>query len=292
MDQDTQRRARHEFDEMVRDIRPDLHRYCARLVGSAIDGEDVVQDALARAYYQLSQPGGVEDLRGWLFRVAHNRAIDYLRRYDVRFGEELGGEEPAPHEGDPVEQRELAALGLSYFTKLTPTQRSCVILKDVLGYSLDQVSGILDLSVPAIKGALHRGRASLRRIAAAGVDARDAPLVLSPDESRQLERYVSLFNARDFDGLRDVLADDVRLDLVGRFQARGAEDVSGYFGRYGEAPEFIARAAVVEGHAAVLVSDTLGGDYGVLVSWDGERVRRIRDYRYARYVFAALLSTP
>ncbi len=178
----------------------------------------------------------------------------------------------------------MARLGLSYFTKLTPTQRSCVILKDVLGYSLEQLSDILDLSLPAIKGALHRGWAGLKRLVDAGTA--DRPPELSSVEQAQLARYVELFNARDFDALRELLADDVRLDLVGRFQARGAEPVGGYYGRYSEAASFAARPGVVEGRPAVLVNDQLGTDYFILIAWDNGRVRRIRDYRYARHVLA------
>ncbi len=73
-------RARAEFDELVSEIRPELHRYCARMTGSVIDGEDVVQDALAKAYNALATTSQVSNMRGWLFRIAHNKAIDHLRR--------------------------------------------------------------------------------------------------------------------------------------------------------------------------------------------------------------------
>src|SRR3954463_10070105 len=75
--------------ELVSGIRPDLHRYCARLTGSVIDGEDIVQETLAKAYYQLSSTLGMPDLRPWLFRVAHNAAMDFLRRADRRLAEPL-----------------------------------------------------------------------------------------------------------------------------------------------------------------------------------------------------------
>ncbi len=65
------------------------HRYCARTTGSIADGEDVVQDTLARAYYELSELKELPALRPWLFRIAHNRALDYLRRYERRMGEPL-----------------------------------------------------------------------------------------------------------------------------------------------------------------------------------------------------------
>ena len=81
--------GRREFLALVADVRPELHRYCARMTGSIADGEDVVQDTLARAYYALSELKELPPLRPWLFRIAHNRAIDYLRRYERRMSEPL-----------------------------------------------------------------------------------------------------------------------------------------------------------------------------------------------------------
>ena len=92
MDFEVLAKARADFDARVANVRPQLLRYCARMTGSAVDGEDIVQEALAKVYFRLPQLGHVENLRAWLFRVAHNKALDYLRRYDVRFGETLEGE--------------------------------------------------------------------------------------------------------------------------------------------------------------------------------------------------------
>ena len=229
MDFEALAKARADFDALVADVRPQLLRYCARMTGSAVDGEDIVQEALAKVYFRLPQLGHVENLRAWLFRVAHNKALDYLRRYDVRFGETLEGELPAHTEDSPLDAAEVAEWGLSHFVRLTALQRSCVILKDVLSYRLEEISEILDVSVPSIKGALHRGRASLRRQTAE--DAPPAP-ALPPEQAALLGRYVALFNARDFDALRAMLAEDVQLELVGMTEKSGAADVGGYFNNY------------------------------------------------------------
>src|SRR3954464_10112783 len=77
--------AREQFLTMVGEIRPQLHRYCARLTGSVIEGEDIVQDTLAKAFYQLSQAAEVPPLRPWLFRIAHNAALDFLKSHGRRF---------------------------------------------------------------------------------------------------------------------------------------------------------------------------------------------------------------
>ena len=286
MDLESLSKARAEFDELVRDVRPQLLRYCARMTGSAVDGEDIVQEALAKVYYRLPQLGHVENLRAWLFRVAHNKALDHLRRYDVRFGEPLEGEVPVRVEEAPLEAAELAEWGLSYFIRLTALQRSCVILKDVLSYRLDEIPEILDVSVPAIKGALHRGRASLRRLATA-TDAQPAPM-FPEDQADMLRRYLTLFNARDFDGLRDMLAEDVRLELVEKVERSGAADVGHYFDNYSRQAGVRFELGVVDGRPAILARERPEEppSYCLFVRFRDGRVQAIRDYRYARHVFA------
>src|SRR6186713_1113101 len=73
--------AREQFMALVGEVRPELHRYCARLTGSVIDGEDIVQETLGKAFYALSMTPEVPPLRPWLFRIAHNTAIDFLRSH-------------------------------------------------------------------------------------------------------------------------------------------------------------------------------------------------------------------
>src|SRR3954467_4419325 len=71
------------FLETVAALRPALHRYCARMTGSVTDGEDVVQEALFEAYRKLDQFDESRPLKPWLFRIAHNRCIDFLRQKGV-----------------------------------------------------------------------------------------------------------------------------------------------------------------------------------------------------------------
>src|SRR4051795_7700625 len=77
--------AREQFLAMVGGVRPELHRYCARLTGSIIEGEDIVQDTLAKAFYALSLSPEVPPLRPWLFRIAHNAAIDFLKSHGTKY---------------------------------------------------------------------------------------------------------------------------------------------------------------------------------------------------------------
>ena len=120
---------------------------------------------------------------------------------------------------DTVTSRQIAAASLRTFMRLPLAQRSSVILSDVLGCSLSEVCEIMDLSLPAAKAALHRGRAQLRAIAA---EPEDAPLPKLSDADRaRLGAYVAHFNARDFDAIRAMIADDVRLELVNKSKLAG-----------------------------------------------------------------------
>src|SRR5215813_11004199 len=197
-----------EFEELIQNIRPELHRYVTHMIGSVVDAEDVVQETLVKAYDSLALLNAQSNVRGWLFRVAHNKAIDLLRR-DTHEPLELLDDYPMIAEPDqPLEEKELAAFALSMFLQLAPRQRSCVILKDVLDYSLAEISEMLDATVPEIKAALHRGRTRLRELSIT-VEVSTPPL--DEHEQELLMRYVDRFNARDFESLQRMLTDDVQL---------------------------------------------------------------------------------
>jgi RNA polymerase sigma-70 factor (ECF subfamily) len=286
--------AQTEFEELIKDVRPELHRYVTRMVGSVIDAEDVVQEALVKAYNSLSMLTPESNLRGWLFRIAHNKAIDHLRRYKDE-PMELLDEYPSAVEPDqPLEEKELAALALSVFLKLAPRQRSCVILKDVMGYSLVEISEFLNATVPEIKAALHRGRTRLRELART-VEA-SAPM-LDEHERELLARYVDRFNARDFDTVRAMLADELQLDLFGRLNTRESAEIGNrYFPKYGQADDWHLALGMVEGRLAILVYDphevSQQPTYFMLITWDADHISHIRDYRYVRYVMRDVEIVP
>src|SRR5438477_955376 len=179
-------------------MRPKLHRYCARMVGSVIDGEDVLQDALIKAVESYVSAGAIGNPEGWLFKIAHNTALDFLRRRNrqqaLRSGEEV---DMIADPADTISSREIASASLRTFMRLPVAQRSSVILTDVLGCSLKEVCDVLDFSLPAVKAALHRGRAQLRELADEPDDL-PHPKLSDADRDR-LTAYVSHFNARDFD---------------------------------------------------------------------------------------------
>lgn len=118
------RLTRERFATLVAEIRPELHRYCARMTGSIADGEDVVQDTLARAYYALAELDEVPPLRAWLFRIAHNRAVDLNRRYDRRNLEidDAAAVDPALDPEDTLARAEALHAAVSRFVELAPAQ--------------------------------------------------------------------------------------------------------------------------------------------------------------------------
>jgi RNA polymerase sigma-70 factor (ECF subfamily) len=276
-----------DIDALLAAMRPKLHRYCARMVGSVIDGEDVLQDALIKAVEASASAGGIGNAEGWLFRIAHNTALDFLRRRNrqeaLRSSEEV---EMIVDQLDAVESRQIAATSLRTFMRLPVAQRSSVILMDVLGCSLQEICAVMDFSLPAAKAALHRGRTRLSELAGEPDDA-PSPMLSQADRTR-LGAYVDHFNARDFDAIRDMIADDVRLDLVNKTRLSGKAEVSRYFGNYSKAHDWHLAPGLVEGRPAILVFDpdklSARPAYFMLLQWDGGKVAAIRDFRHAPYI--------
>ncbi|HVO17447.1 MAG TPA: sigma-70 family RNA polymerase sigma factor [Alphaproteobacteria bacterium] len=278
---------REAIDRFLGEIRPKLHRYCARMTGSVIDGEDVVQETLVKAMAALPRVETVVHLERWLFRVAHNAALDFLRRR-ARQEARLADDDPAMliDTQEAADRAQIAAASLHTFMRLPVAQRSAVILKDVLGYSMHEIGGFLETSLPAVKAALHRGRARLRELAQEPDDT--PPPVLDGAEQALLAAYVERFNARDFDAVRDMLADEARLDLVNRHRLDGRREVGKYFANYGKIEDWHLAVGLVDGRPAVLVFDRDEPEgrpiYFVLLGWAGGKIALIRDFRYARYV--------
>jgi len=275
------------LDGLLAEMRPQLHRYCARMVGSAIDGEDVLQDALIKAVESFSPQGGIGNPRGWLFRIAHNTALDFLRRRNrqeaLRSAEEV---DMIADPADTVGSREIAGASLRTFMRLPLAQRSSVILMDVLGCSLKEVCEVMDSSLPAVKAALHRGRDRLRELAAQPDDLPHPEL--SKAERDRLGAYVARFNAHDFDAIRAMIADDVRLELVNKTRLNGKAEVSRYFGNYAGVTDWHLVPGLVEERPAILVFDpdqpNAPPKYFMLLQWSGGKVADIRDFRHAAYV--------
>lgn len=280
--------ARHaQLLALADELRPELHRYCARLMGSVIDGEDVVQDTFTRAVAALAELEEDAPMRAWLFRIAHNRALDLLRGRAVRTTEpiEAASEVADPASPDPVEmlmRQEAVKTAVSRFAELPTLQRSVVILKDVLDEQLSEIAALLDLTVDAVKGHLARGRARLREI-----NAQAATLTEARPVSAAVTRYVTLFNRRDWDGLRALLADDVKLVQSTYPPRAGAADVGMFFGIYSRSAPVRLAAAWLDGREVIAVYEdphAVKPSYLMWLEWRDGRISFIRDYKYVRYV--------
>jgi RNA polymerase sigma-70 factor (ECF subfamily) len=278
--------SRLAFEKKLGELRPKLHRYCSRMASSVVDGEDLVQEVLVKALEAF--PGKqINSLESWLFRVAHNAAVDFLRRR--RRQEDMRSKEDPDMTIDTTASamdRHVAAASLRTFMHLPIAQRGCTILMDVLGYPLREVADITGLSVPAVKAALHRGRIRIHDLASEPDDS--VPPALSQGDLRRLTNYVDRFNARDFDAVRDMLADDVRLELVARTRVEGRQQVSKYFHNYSGVHDWCFVPGLVDRRPALLVVDpndpAVPPSYFILLEWADDDVASIRDFRHARYV--------
>ena len=284
-----------EINRFFGEIRPKLHRYCARMTGSSVDGEDVVQEALMKAMAALPATDAILRLESWVFRIAHNTALDFLRRRARR--DALHADEDPDMIADPANDTDrdlVAAASLHTFMRLPVAQRSSVILKDVLGYSLGEIANFLEISVPTVKAALHRGRERLRTLADEPDDT--PPPALADGERALLAAYVERFNAGDFDGVRAMLADEVRLDLVNRRRLARRPEVEKYFTNYAHVADWRLVPGLVDGRPAALVYDRDEPDgapiYVILLAWTDGKVALIRDFRYARYILDGATLQP
>lgn len=278
--------AHAEFEQLVNNVRPKLHRYCARMTGNAVDGEDIVQDALMKALAALPNVGVLDNPEGWLFRIAHNTALDFLRRRTrgpVMEHEDTLERIAAPDSSD--HDHEAATMSLRTFMRLPALQRSAVILKDVLGHSLEEVASITGASEAAAKSALQRGRVSLRQIAREPADV--ALPMLSDALRARLITYVEGFRIGDFDTVRAMLADDVKLDLVAKLRKQGKSQVGEYYTAYAAARQWVYAAGIADGLPAMVVYDRNVSletpAYFVALGFVEDRVVSVHDFLYARY---------
>jgi RNA polymerase sigma-70 factor (ECF subfamily) len=292
-------RARDAFDRLVVDLRPKLHRYCARMTGSVIDGEDVLQEALLKAIQSARCTGSVAHPQAWLFRIAHNTTVDFLRRrarQAARLGELTDEILELADVTDEIAQHQAIAASLRLFMQLTTVERSSVILKDVLGCPLREVAEVMAVTLPAVKAALHRGRLHLRELARQPEDL--PPPILSERERRLLTAYIDRFNARDFDAVRHMVGEDVRLELVGRAVKRGRAEVAPFLGKEAATHRgWTLSLAFVDRQPAVLVCPpepaTASRRYPVLLGFEDQMIATIRDYRHTAYMLdeAEILPT-
>ncbi len=224
-----------ESVEQLEQHRPVLTGHCYRMLGSAMDADDAVQETMVRAWKGLQRFDGRSSLRTWLCRIATNVCLDALadRARRVRpveegtFGnvgdmletrprthwlEPIPDARVVPLDLDPAERVALRqSIRLAFVAALQvlpPKQRAALLLTEVLGWSASEVADALELTVPAVNSALQRARASL---AARELD--EVWPVLSATEAVVVDEYVRAFEHYDVDALTALLRDDATLSM-------------------------------------------------------------------------------
>ncbi len=245
--------------------RPELTGYAYRMLGSAFEAEDAVQEAMVRAWRGYGRFEGRAALRSWLYRITTNVCLDMLKSRERRARPmEIGplrtpagplGEPrpeatwllPAPDQRvlpaadtlDPAElavQRESVQLAfMAALQHLPAKQRVVLILREVLQWKAAEVAELLDTSVPAVNSALQRARATLAELqppsggAASAGPGVTAESELDPADAGLLARYVDAFERYDMDALVALLAEDATLSMPPYdMWLRGAEHIRGW----------------------------------------------------------------
>jgi RNA polymerase sigma-70 factor (ECF subfamily) len=279
--------AHQAFVDLVAEVRRELFKYCSRMTGSIFDGEDIVQETLAKAYAALGTMVEAPPLKPWLFRIAHNAAMDFLKRYE-RKHVTLAAEPPeVADEDESSVDPELVEAALTRFVALPALQRSAIALKDVLGHSLAETAATMNTSISAVKAALVRARVNLAATpaSAAAPPAHEA----SAEELVQLQRYAALFNDRNWDALRTLMGEESRLEVVTRARRRGAAAAE-YYTRYAEVAqpeELRAEVGWIDGKPVIAMyrpASSTVPSYFILIEWNGDQVTFIRDFRYVPYI--------
>ena len=222
------------FRELIDPYRRELQAHCYRILGSVQDAEDVLQEALLAAWRSIGRFDG-RSLRAWLYRIATNCCLNYLRGQSRRpqpagLPEQGAGRaglvpsdepwwlEPYPDDLDNLtpgpearyDTRESIALSfVAGLQHLPPQQRVVLVLRDVLGFSAAEAADILGTTRTAVNSALIRARAGLRP----DRDPHDVPAPKSAAEAAIVDRFVSAFERLDLEELVALLTDDARLTM-------------------------------------------------------------------------------
>jgi RNA polymerase sigma-70 factor (ECF subfamily) len=279
--------SEQNLERILRDLRPKLHRFCSRMVGSVLDGEDLVQETLAEAFIHLSSLRDATRLEPWLFRIAHHTCVDFIRRERRQIVLDAPAE-PITEPSEPIDEPLAMFVGI-----LPPKERAAVLLKDVLDYHLDEVAEIIESTVGGVKAALHRGRGKLR-----GADAEAPPPVrLDVSQRALLDAYVDRFTRRDWDGLRALIQADARLELVGVAAGTMRDVGKNYFSNYLGLPvDWRFTVQAIDGEVIAVHERRIDGDWrawsAIRLWWQDGKVARIRDYVHVDYLLTQALVFP
>ncbi|MGW0754889.1 RNA polymerase subunit sigma-70 [Streptomyces sp. NPDC002814] len=219
----------------------ELRVHCYRLLGSYDEAEDLTQETFLRAWRARETLDGVDNPRAWLYKIATNACLDFLRKQNRRptpyepvpgmdsgdgpppprlpwlqpFPDDQLPEAPAPqHEPDEqaVASETLELVFLTAIQQLPPRQRAAVILRDVAGWSAQETAELLDTSVPSANSAVQRGRSTLRQALPGRREDWSAPAP-GAEELALLQRYLDAFARTDIDAMVELVREDIVLTM-------------------------------------------------------------------------------
>jgi RNA polymerase sigma-70 factor (ECF subfamily) len=227
-----------ELEPQLEEHRVELTAYCYRMLGSAFEAEDAVQETLLRAWRGLDRFEGRAALRSWLYRIATNVCLDMAsarqrRARPIDLGPASSADaglgpplpesawlEPIPDArvmpsgGDPAEvalARESVRLAfVAALQHLPPRQRAVLVLREVLRWKADEVAELLGSTVASVNSALQRARSTL---AASNLSSTDPAGPMDEKQRSLLARYVDAFERYDLDALTALLYEDAKWSM-------------------------------------------------------------------------------
>ncbi|MEE1756199.1 sigma-70 family RNA polymerase sigma factor [Streptomyces sp. SP18CS02] len=243
-----------DLDSQLEKYRTELTGYCYRMLGSAFEAEDAVQDTMVRAWRSFGTFEGRSSLRSWLYRIATNVCLDALNagnrrarpmdltaatpvaqaqlhaRPEITWLEPVPDGRVLPSVADPAEtavSRETVRLAfVAALQHLPPKQRAVLILREVLAWKASEVAELLSTSVASVNSALQRARATLAQSQPARSDAADP---LDKDQQELLKRYVAAFEGYDMAALTALLHEDATMSMPPYdLWLRGHDDIVGW----------------------------------------------------------------
>jgi RNA polymerase sigma-70 factor (ECF subfamily) len=249
--------------EQLEQYRVELRGYCYRMLGSAFDADDAVQEALVKAWQAFDRFEGRASVRSWLYRIATNVCLDTLRSRERRalpmdlsmpvpastapgepvpdaiWVEPVPDADVVPREGDPAQravfQDTVRLAFVAALQTLPARQRAVLILREVLCWQASEVAELLDTSVASVNSALQRARAT---IGASNLDAEHRAQPLSESDQVLLSRYVEAFEAYDIPSLVKLLHEDASISMPPlALWLKGREDLSGWYLGFGKGCE-------------------------------------------------------
>ncbi|MEU9100779.1 sigma-70 family RNA polymerase sigma factor [Streptomyces sp. NPDC048361] len=252
--------AAADLDVRLEEHRRELTGYCYRMLGSAFEAEDAVQDTLVRAWRSIDKFEGRSSLRSWLYRIATNVCLDMLTagnkrarpmdltaatpvanaqlnsRPEVTWLEPVPDGRVLPTIEDPAEAalaRESVRLAfVAALQHLPPKQRAVLILREVLAWKAAEVAELLDTTVASVNSALQRARSTLADSDPKQTDAADP---LDEEQQKLLDRYVAAFEGYDMAALTALLHEDATLSMPPYdLWLRGHDDIVGWMLGVGE----------------------------------------------------------